>query len=461
MKTLDSGKLVSSGRRENRDRGDPPIGPAELDKLQQETFGYFLKEANPSNGLIADKTQPGAPASIAAVGLALSSYPVGVERGFMSRADAAQRTLATLRFFDASAQGTEADATGYKGFYYHFLDMRSGRRVWECELSTVDTAFLLAGMLTAAAFFLDDNDDEHEIRALANKLYRRADWQWAQAGGVTVCQGWKPESGFLAYRWQGYDEAMFLYLLGLGSPTYPLPTESYAEWTSSYQWRHLYGYELLYSGPLFTHQISHLWFDLRGLRDAYMRGKDSDYFENSRRATYVQQQYAIDNPQGFSHYGECCWGISASDGPGPDSIEIGGRQREFFDYVARGVPDGPDDGTIAPWAVVASLPFAPEIVLPTLDYFINHVDLKTEDRCGFKATFNPTHPDRSKNPFGWVSPWQFGLNQGPIVLMIENYRSGLPWRLMRSSPYVTRGLRRAGFTGGWLDAIDGGTTGQR
>ncbi len=440
---------------------DAPIGPDELEKLQRETFGYFLKEANPSNGLIADKTQPGAPASIAAVGLALSSYPVGVERGFMDRSDAVQRTLTTLRFFDASAQGTQADATGYKGFYYHFLDMRSGRRVWECELSTVDTAFLLAGMLTAAAFFLEDSDDEREIRELADKLYRRADWQWAQNGGVTVSQGWRPERGFLPYRWQGYDEAMFLYLLGLGSPTFPLPAESYAAWTSSYQWRRIYGYELLYSGPLFTHQISHLWFDLRGLRDEVMRGKDSDYFENSRRATYVQQCYAIDNPHGFSDYGRCCWGISASDGPGPDSIEIGGRVRKFFDYLARGVPDGPDDGTIAPWAVVASLPFAPEIVLPTLDYFINHVNLKTEDRCGFKATFNPTHPDRSKNPFGWISPWQFGLNQGPIVLMIENYRSGLPWRLMRSCPYVTSGLRRAGFTGGWLDRLESGRTGER
>ena len=436
--------------------GDRSLDSAELERLQRETFRYFVKEANPSNGLIADKTQPGAPSSIAAVGLALSSYPIGVVRGFMSRADAVQRTLATLRFFDGSVQGAEADATGYKGFYYHFLDMRSGRRVWECELSTVDTAFLLAGMLTAAAFFLDETNDEREIRRLADTLYRRADWQWAQDGGVTVCQGWKPESQFLPYRWQGYDEAMFLYLLGLGSPTYPLPVESYAAWTSSYQWRRIYGHELLYSGPLFTHQITHLWFDLRGLRDEYMRGKDSDYFENSRRATYVQQRYAIVNPRGFSDYGKTCWGISASDGPGPDIIEIGGQQRRFFDYLARGVPDGPDDGTIAPWAVVASLPFAPEVVLPTLDYFINHVDLKTEDRCGFKATFNPTHPDRSENPFGWVSPWQFGLNQGPIVLMIENYRTGLPWHLMRSSPYAVCGLRRAGFTGGWLDGPDGG-----
>jgi hypothetical protein len=277
---------------------DPMVGPAELDYLQRETFEYFLRETNPRNGLIADKTEPGAPASIAAIGLALSSYPVGVARNFMDRADAVQRTLTTLRFFNTSIQGTDADATGHKGFYYHFLDMRSGRRAWECELSTIDTAFLLAGMLTAAAYFLEDTDDEHEIRALADTLYRRTDWQWAQNGGLTVSQGWKPESQFLPYRWQGYDEAMFLYVLGLGSPTFPLPAESYAAWTSTYQWRRVYGHDLLYSGPLFTHQISHLWLDLRGLRDEYMRGKDSDYFENSRCATYVQQRYAMDNPQG-------------------------------------------------------------------------------------------------------------------------------------------------------------------
>ena len=430
---------------------DPPIGPAEFDTLQRETFEYFVKEVNPRNGLIADKTKLGAPASIAAVGLALSLYPIGVARKFMDRADAVQRTLTTLRFFDNSIHGTETDATGYKGFYYHFLDMKSGRRVWECELSTIDTSFLLAGMLTAAAFFLEETDGEREIRALADKLYRRTDWQWAQNGGLTVCQGWKPESGFLAYRWKGYDEAMFLYLLGLGSPTFPLPAESYAAWTSTYQWRHTYGYDVLYAGPMFTHQISQLWFDLRGIRDDYMRGKDSDYFENSRRATYVQQRYAIDNPLGFSDYGESCWGITASDGPGPGTMEIDGRERHFCGYLARGVPEGPDDGTLAPWAVVASLPFAPEIVLPTMDYLINHICLNTKDRLGFKATFNPTHPDRSENPFGWVSKWQYGLNQGPIVLMIENYRSGLPWRLMRSSPYVICGLRRAGFTGGWLD----------
>ena len=181
-----------------------------------------------------------------------------------------------------------------------------------------------------------------------------------------------------------------------------------------------------------------------------MREKGIDYFENSRRATYVHQQYAIDNPLKFEGYGECCWGITASDGPGPNTLKVNGIQRQFFDYMGRGVPYGPDDGTIAPWAVVASLPFAPEIVLPTLDYFINQAKLTEANPYGFKATYNPTYPVKSNNPSGWVSPWHYGLNQGPIVLMIENYRTGLLWQLMRESPYIISGLRRAGFRGGWL-----------
>ena len=212
--------------------------------------------------------------------------------------------------------------------------------------------------------------------SLAEALYLRADWQWAQDGGETLTHGWKPECGFLKYRWEGYDEAMLLYVLALGSPTHPLPENSYAAWTSSYKWAHCYGYDYLYSGPLFTHQLSHVWLDFRDIQDAFMREKGIDYFENSRRATYVQRQYAIENPLDFAGYGECCWGITASDGPGPDNARVNGIQRVFFDYIGRGVPYGPDDGTIAPWAVVASLPFAPEIVLP--DYRLLHVSLETE-----------------------------------------------------------------------------------
>ena len=428
---------------------------AALDKLQRDTFDYFLHETNPANGLVIDKTAPDWPSSIAATGLALACYPVSVERGFMTRAAAAQRTLATLRFFWNSPHGPEPDATGYQGFYYHFLDMQSGRRAWQCELSTVDSAFLLAGALAASVYFNDDSADEQEIRVLGDALYRRADWRWAQNGGATVTHGWKPESGFLPYRWEGYDEALLLYVLGLGSPTHPLPAQSYAAWAATYCWQpsedkdESLGY--LYAGPLFTHQLSHIWIDFRGIQDAFMLEKGIDYFENSRRATYAQQRYAINNPRKFDSYGSDCWGITASEGPGPSVIKMGTIEREFFDYVARGIPDGPDDGTLAPWAVVASLPFAPEIVLPTLDYCIHQAKLTEFKAYGFKASFNPSHPGEPGNPYGWwVSPWHFGLNQGPIVLMIENHRSGLLWQLMRSCPYIADGLRRAGFKGGWL-----------
>ncbi len=424
---------------------------AELEKLQRETFEYFLHETNPSNGLVIDKTAADWPASIAATGLALASYPVGVEREFISRAAAVERTLATLRFFWNSQQGPEPDATGYKGFYYHFLDMQSGRRAWQCELSTVDTAFLLAGALTAGIYFDANTADESEIRTLADALYRRTDWQWAQNQGTTVTHGWKPESGFLNYRWEGYDEAMLLYILGLGSPTHPLPESSYMAWTSSYRWEQCYGYDYLYAGPLFTHQLSHTWIDFRSIQDAFMRLKGIDYFENSRRATYVQQRYAIENPLKFADYCGCCWGITASEGPGSCTIKLEGIERTFYDYLGRGVPYGPDDGTLSPWAVVASLPFAPEIVLSALEHCIHQAKLTKFNRYGFKAAFNPTHPGEPGNPYGfWVSPWHFGLNQGPIVLMIENYRSGLLWQLMRNCSYIKTGLKRAGFSGGWL-----------
>lgn len=421
-----------------------------LDALQRATFNYFVHEANPLNGLVIDKTKPGSPASIAAVGLALSSYPVAVERGFTSRADAVKRTLTTLRFFHQSVQSADVDATGYKGFYYHFLDMTTGKRVWKCELSTVDSAFLLTGMLTASAYFSESTSDEREIRELADELYQRADWNWAQNGGLALTLGWTPESGFLPYRWKGYDEALFLYVLGLGSPTHPLPKESYLQWTSTYKWREIYGREFLYSGPLFTHQISHLWIDFCGIQDNYMRSKSIDYFENNRRATYVQQEYAIRNPAHFDGYGAKCWGITASDGPGPAQSTTKDRKRQFFGYKARGVPDGPDDGSIAPWVVVASLPFAPDIVLPTLDYF-EKLKLREKYPYGFKATFNTTLAERADVSHPWVSPYHYGLNQGPIVLMIENYRCGLLWRLMRQCPYVVAGLRKAGFRGGWLE----------
>jgi hypothetical protein len=422
--------------------------------LERDAFSYFLEQVNPTNGLIADSTHQGSPSSIAAVGFALAAYPIGAERGLISREEVVERSLATLRFFFTSPQGAEPDATGYKGFFYHFLDMESGRRVWNCELSTIDTALLLAGALAVSSYLDRDVAGEREIRDLAHALYRRADWKWAQNGEATVTHGWTPEGGFLAYRWQGYDEATLLYLLGLGSPTYPLPLESYAAYVSTYSWKTIYNREFLYAGPLFIHQYSHAWIEFCGIQDDFMRAKGIDYFENSRRATQVHQEYAIRNPLQFGHHCECCWGLTASDGPGPTTLLVDGIERNFLGYAARGAPYGPDDGTIAPWAAVASLPFNPEIVIPTIKHMINLGVGSTCCPYGLAASFNPIFPSPYRAS-GWVSPWNFGLNQGPLLLMLENYLSGMTWGLMRRCPYLIAGLRRAGFGGGWLDGVEG------
>jgi hypothetical protein len=451
-------KADTSGTAGSANNGSKKSVDGTLDDIQRKAFHYFECEVNPVNGLIRDKTAPDDkysqdwPSSIAAVGFALASYPVAVKRGFVSREAAVQRTLVTLRFFAMSAHGPQTDATGYRGFYYHFLDMQSGRRAWQCELSSVDTALLLAGMLTCARYFTGQTPAEVEIRSLADALYRRVEWDWALDGGPTISMGWDPESGFLASRWKGYNEALLLYLLALGSPTHPIPARSYLAWASGYEWKHIYGHDYLYAGALFTYQFPHAWIDFRGIRDGFMRKQGIDYFENSRRATYVQRQYAITNPLGFEGYSANCWGFTASEGPGPDTVLIDGVERQFFGYVARGAPYGPDDGTIAPWAVVASLPFAPEIVLPALDYFIDELKLHDINPYGFRATINPTYASKPDHAFGWVSPWHFGINQGPAVLMIENYRSGLLWDLMCECPYVIQGLKRAGFDGDRLKA---------
>ena len=424
-----------------------------LDNLRRQTFDFFRQEMNPENGLVVDKTSPGSPASIAAIGMALSVYVVGVERGLLPRQEAVQRTLAVLRFFHTSPQGPEADATGYKGFYYHFLDMQTGRRVWECELSTIDTAIFIAGVLTAATYFNGTAEAERELRELADALYLRVDRQWARNGGTAICHGWKPESEFLDYRWDtDYSEALILYTLALGSPTFPIDPQGYQDWTSTFKLTKLYDIEHLYAGPLFIHQMSHLWLDFRGIRDSFNTTAGLDYFENSRRATLVQRQYAIENPLRFAHYHKYGWGLTASDGPGPANLQLDGTRREFFDYIARGAPFGPDDGTISPWAVVASLPFAPEVVVDTVRHAIERLALKRRSPYGFDSSFNPTWPKKSHHLQGWASPWIFGLNQGPIILMIENYQTQLIWKTIQNCAYIKDGLREAGFRGGWLEA---------
>jgi hypothetical protein len=432
---------------------DPDLDrmPTEQDlaRLQFTTILYYLQCTNPDNGLVRDKTQIDAPASIAAIGMALATLPVVVERGIIIRPFAAKIARRRLAFLLSCPQGPEPDASGYKGFFYHFLDIETGRRVWQCELSTIDSAFLFAGALTVAAYFDGDTADEIEVRRLADELYERVDWNWACDHGLTLTHGWRPENGFIPYRWRGYDEGLLLYILGLGSPTHPLPSEAYAAYTESYDWRNIYGRELLYSGPLFTHQLSHMWIDFRGIRDEFMQDHDSDYFQNSRHATYVQQEYAIRNPMKFAGYGKHCWGFTASDGPGWIKKTIDGVEREFFDYVARGAPFGPDDGTVSPWVAVASLPFAPEIVIPTVRNFAR-MDVGMTRLYGFKPSFNQTCRVEDSDTGWWVSPHHFGIDQGPVVLMIENYRTGLLWNIMRRCKPVVTGLRRAGFTGGWL-----------
>lgn len=422
-----------------------------LERLLIETFSYFTREINKKNGLISDKSQKGAPCSIAAVGLGLSCYIVGDKKGLISRAEAADKTLTILRFFRDGHQGPEQDAMGYKGFYYHFLDMESGKRVWNCELSTVDSAFFIAGVLSCVQYYKGETDREKEIREIGDHLYRRIDWIWALNGGLTICHGWKPNTGFLKYYWdKDYSEAHLLYILALGSPTYPITKDGYDKWISTFFVKKMYHVEYLHAGPLFIHQLSQIWIDFRGISDDFNSRSGFDYFENSRRATCIQQQYAIENRNGFAHYGKHCWGFTASDGPGYKRLTIDGKKRVFYDYVARGIPFGPDDGTVSPWAVVASLPFAPDIVIDTIRHAIEALNLTNPEWFGFNASFNPTFPEKTRNPNGWVSPYKFGINEGPIVLMIENFFSGLIWNLMKDCPYILSGLQKAGFKGGWM-----------
>ena len=427
-----------------------------LDRLERAAFDYFVQNMNPRNGLVADTSRDNSPVSIAVVGFALTSYPVAVERGWMEREDAVRRSLAALRFFRDSDQSGSPTATGFAGFYYHFLDIHTGARVWQSELSMIDTALLIAGVLTASAYFTADTPDEAELRELADFLYRRIDWRWAQNEGDTIRQGWKPECGFLHYGWEGYSEAILLYALAMGSPTHPIHGDCYKAWTATYQWENLYDHDYLYAGPLFVHQFSHAWIDFRGIRDDFMCEKRSDYFENSRRAVLIQREYAQRNPHGFAGYEIDCWGLTACDGPSDELPDVSNEKRRLFGYAARGVPYGPDDGTLSAPSVLASLPFAPEIVLSDVrNMMTRYPEMLTAER--FASSFNPSLADA--DGCAWFSAGHYGLDQGIVLLMIENHRSGLLWQLMRACPYIRSGLGCAGFRDGWLrDSIPAGAS---
>jgi hypothetical protein len=435
--------------------------PHILSDLARRTFEFFWKTTNPANGLAPDHWPSPAPCSIAAVGFALTAYPIGVENGWVSRQAARSRVLTTLKFLHDLPQGPAREGVaGLNGFFYHFLDMQTGLRAKQCELSTVDTTLLLGGVLFCAGWFDRHQADEAEIRRLALALYERVDWAWAVRRRPLICMGWTPETGWIAADWRGYCEAMLVYLLGLGSPTHPIGNDAWSGWCATYSrhWRQLWGQEHLTFPPLLGHQYSHVWVDFRGIQDAFMRSKGIDYFENSRRAALAQKAYAQANPGGWSGYGGDIWGLTACDGPGPLTASVGGRRRLITSYWARGVnaTGSLDDGTIAPTAAVASLPFAPDIVMPAISALKRRYSA-TFGGYGFFDAFNPSvrrgeviRRGRLDPKAGWVDSDYIGIDQGPILAMFENWRTGLVWRVMRANPYLRRGLTRAGFSGGWL-----------
>ena len=432
-----------------------------MDDIQRRTVSYFWNTTDQVTGLAPDRWPTPSFASIAAVGFALTTYPIAATRGWITRAAAAQRTLATLRFFANAPQGPDKEGmTGYKGFFYHFLGVTKGHRFARTELSTIDTALLLGGVLFAQTWFDDEADPaEREIRALADQLYRAVEWDWITPRKPFVSMGWHPESGFIGSDWNIYNESLILYVLALGSPTHALPPTTWDAWTAKFDpsWDEKYDNPFTAFPPLFGHQYSQVWIDFRGLMDTYSKRRGFDYFENSRRATYAQRRYAINNPAGWRGYGENVWGLTACDGPGDFVREINGRKREFFSYSARG-PGDRDDGTIAPTAALGSVAFAPEIVLPAARAMYSTYGTAIYDRYGFRDSFNPTltltdvklQHGKVVPYIGWVADDFLGIDQGPIACMIENWRSGLIWKTMQKNPYIRAGLERAGFKGGWL-----------
>ncbi|MFL6262775.1 MAG: glucoamylase family protein [Thermoanaerobaculia bacterium] len=443
---------------------DPPSTVSDaalLGDVERRSFQYFWDLADPQTLLIPDRAPTPSFSSIAAVGFGLTAYGIGAERGYVPRAAAAERTLATLRSLLAMKQGPEPrGVSGYKGFFYHFLDMRTAERFKTVELSTVDTSLLMAGVLFAQSYFDRGDATETAIRSTAEELYERVDWPWEQARRPAISMGWTPEEGFHSYDWRGYNEAMIVIVLALGSTTHPVDADAWEQYTKTYRWGTFQGQEHLLFAPLFGHQYSHVWIDFRGIQDPFMRAHGIDYFENSRRATLAQRAYAIANPNGYRDYGDRVWGLTACDGPMDATLTIDGRQRTFYGYAARGATEGEirDDGTLAPTAAISSIVFTPELSLAALREMKSRYGANLYAKYGFLDAFNPTLRTSRPGMAGRVDPKQgwfdvdyLGIDQGPIVAMIENHRGGLVWKVMRKNPHIARGLKRAGFTGGWLE----------
>ncbi len=422
-----------------------------IDTLSKRTFNYFWDLAGKQNGQIPDRWPNETFSSIAATGFGLASYITGAEKGYITRKQAADRIYATLLFLKNLPKGSgKTGIAGYKGFFYHFLHQTTGLRYDKVELSTIDTGLLMAGILCCLSYFDSPDETETQIRSLATILYEDVDWKWAMNNGSTMSMGWHPESGFIENRWKGYNEGMILYILALGSPTHAIQTESWKAWVSSYVWKNHLGREYVNFGPLFGHQYSQVFIDFRGIQDSFMHSKGIDYFENSKRATIANRQYCILNPGAFTGYGEKMWGLSACDGPGNQNNSD--NNIRFKDYGARGCAFGyiEDDGTITPTAAGGSIPFLSDACINNLYSMYQLYGNKIFKQYGFIDAFNLSIQNKDGST-GWYDPDYLGIDEGPILLQLENYRSEIIWSILKKNKYIISGLKKAGFNGGWLD----------
>ena len=393
----------------------PTLSPEDdqlLEEIEKANFLFFLEQADPQTGLVKDRCHVRVPddgivASIAATGFGLTALCIGHQRDYISLSDARERVITTLRFL-------QSKMFTHRGFFYHFANVKTGERIWDSEISSIDTAILLCGVLTCRQHF-----QSAQIARLSYDIFSRVEWTWLSEDTQFLQHGWSPEGGFLPYRWDRYSELMMMYLLGLGSITHPLPASAWNAWKRTPFDFEGFRYVGSYA-PLFVHQFSEAWFDLRGKRDAYM-----DYFRNSIIATEAHRQFCIElGEKRFPDYSEDLWGINASDSQ--------------HGYVVWGGPPevGPIDGTVVPSAPAGSLPFMPQATLRVL----RTIRTKYSGawcKYGFVNAFNPLT--------NWYDGDVIGIDTGITMLMAENLRTGFVWSTFMKNPEAQRGLERAGF----------------
>lgn len=384
-----------------------------LDQIERASFQFFWEQASPATGIVKDRARADGTennstvGSIASTGYALAALCIADSRGYAQSQQIKERVAATLRYL-------ATQAFQENGFFYHFIDINSGARVWNCELSSIDTAILLCGVLTARAHFNDAT-----IADLATQIYERVNWPWMLNGETTFSMGWKPESGFLPDRWSKYSELMMLYLLAIGSPSHPVPASCWDAWTRD--WYEYQGHRFITSNwALFTYQFSHAWFDFRGKKDAY-----ANYFDNSVSATQAHKLFCLSLAGTHPDYSDKLWGITSSDSANG--------------YVGWGGPPafGPIDGTVVPCAAGGSLPFVPADCLRVLHTIREQYGDRAWKKYGFVDAFNPLT--------GWYDPDVVGIDAGITMLMAENYRSQFVWRTFMSNPEPGVAMGKVGF----------------